>query len=501
WHKDVKPDNIIVDAKSAHLVDFGLITPLRSAMTLTTHGTEYFRDPEMVRMALRGAKVHEVNGAKFDIYAAGAVLYAVIENSFPAHGALSQFSKPCPDALRWIIRRAMTDYDKRYASASEMLADLRHALACGNINALRPAELPSVRGGVSESIPEVPVAEPIEIIDEAVVNTPPAPRPAPAAARRAAPALPAQQRGPQRPRIRVINWWTGQWKAEGPAIDTQPVRVARAGSPSIPKPQGVAFAAAAGRPTAFGKRMAAREQVRTARKRAARARKNAATRIQQRRMKDRYNNNLNWGTFLALLCAVGFAGGIVLALTKQNPSVTVLAYDDQAPVAPAPQLPQRPQGPAVITSNPFAAGDAVEVVNIDEIETFDSLEGTTILFLSDLLPPLRADLADQLESAEAVLSHSGTTTISALTADDEALDEGSLEALAEVNHRRGQLPLDARKTSKALNEWLEQQHSIDAIAWLGTDEMLYVFAPGFRDSGSVCEAPQMLSDALVKRRH
>ena len=31
------------------LVDLGLITPLASAMTLTTHGTEYFRDPELVR--------------------------------------------------------------------------------------------------------------------------------------------------------------------------------------------------------------------------------------------------------------------------------------------------------------------------------------------------------------------------------------------------------------------------------------------------------------------
>ena len=48
---------------------------LRSSMTLTTHGTEYFRDPEMVRMALKGVKVHQVNGAKFDVYAAGAVLY------------------------------------------------------------------------------------------------------------------------------------------------------------------------------------------------------------------------------------------------------------------------------------------------------------------------------------------------------------------------------------------------------------------------------------------
>ncbi|MEO1512361.1 MAG: serine/threonine-protein kinase, partial [Planctomycetota bacterium] len=99
WHKDVKPDNIIVDDVSAgdgrrhaHLVDFGLVTPLRSAMTLTTHGTEYFRDPELVRQALRGAKVHQIDGGKFDVYAAGAVLFSVIENSFPAHGSLSKIT-------------------------------------------------------------------------------------------------------------------------------------------------------------------------------------------------------------------------------------------------------------------------------------------------------------------------------------------------------------------------------------------------------------------------
>ena len=33
-------------------------------MTLTTHGTEYFRDPEMVRLALRGVKVHQVDGSR-----------------------------------------------------------------------------------------------------------------------------------------------------------------------------------------------------------------------------------------------------------------------------------------------------------------------------------------------------------------------------------------------------------------------------------------------------
>ena len=96
WHKDVKPKNLIVADDRAHLVDFGLVTPLQSALTLTTHGTEYYRDPEMVRLAMQGVKVHEVDGAKFDLYSAGAVLFSMIENSFPAHGSLSQLTKRCP---------------------------------------------------------------------------------------------------------------------------------------------------------------------------------------------------------------------------------------------------------------------------------------------------------------------------------------------------------------------------------------------------------------------
>lgn len=146
WHKDVKPDNIIVDEKRAHLVDLGLVTPLRSAMTLTTHGTEYFRDPELVRLALRGVKVSEVDGSRFDVYAAGAVLYSAIENSFPAHGGLSQVTKRCPEALRWIVRRAMTEYDKRYTSAEAMLADLRVLMRAADPFKVRPAALPSMGG-------------------------------------------------------------------------------------------------------------------------------------------------------------------------------------------------------------------------------------------------------------------------------------------------------------------------------------------------------------------
>ena len=153
----MKPDNIIIHYGTASLVDLGLVTPLASAMTLTTHGTEYFRDPELVRQAMRGVKVHQIDGTKFDVYGAGAVLYFMLENTFPAHGVLSDFSKESPECLRWIVRRAMADYDKRYASIDEMLADVEKLLSEKDILSARPADLPSMGGKAPvESVRRLP---------------------------------------------------------------------------------------------------------------------------------------------------------------------------------------------------------------------------------------------------------------------------------------------------------------------------------------------------------
>ncbi|HAW95150.1 MAG TPA: hypothetical protein DCX60_02635 [Phycisphaerales bacterium] len=178
WHKDVKPDNLIVHDDRTHLVDLGLMSSLSSSLTLTTHGTEYFRDPELVRMALRGVKVHEIDGAKFDIFGAGAVLYFVLANDFPAQGGLSRFKYEVPPALDWIVRRAMADYDKRYAVVAEMLADLEAFADAEDPWAMVPADLPSL-GGRPVSMPPPRASFRPELASIAMPKPPPSKSPVP----------------------------------------------------------------------------------------------------------------------------------------------------------------------------------------------------------------------------------------------------------------------------------------------------------------------------------
>ncbi len=230
WHKDIKPENIIVsDDGHAHVVDLGLVTPLRSAMTLTTHGTEYFRDPEMVRMALKGVRVDEVDGTKFDIYAAGAVLFYMIENTFPSHGGLSSLTKRCPDAVKWIVRRAMTDYSKRYNSAEEMYLDIKAVATHPNMASMKPVDLPSLNGSIDDSQAQ-------DLHDVIAPPRPAAPvgTPGPAAVNASDwqdahsnlnnqdynpdPANAARQQR-KKYRFRVMNWWTGAYAP----IDAHPV--------------------------------------------------------------------------------------------------------------------------------------------------------------------------------------------------------------------------------------------------------------------------------------
>ncbi len=352
WHKDVKPENIIIHDGEAHLVDLGLVTPLRSAMTLTTHGTEYFRDPEMVRMALRGVKVHQVDGAKFDIYAVGAVLYFITENTFPAHGGLSAFAKRSPEALRWIVRRAMADYNKRYETADQMLADLRYVSNAGDPFSVKPAQLPSM-GGASPTQFVVDPAGVAQVVASAGSPKPPAEEPA------------APRGG--RPQLRVTNWWTGAYaveKAGAPGarqVGAQPFFQQEA---KAFREQARAFREQTAslrhqvRARMMSPRRAAREQIKAARARAKEIRRRTRSHFHRRHVEHRP------APVLGILAVAMILGGVflVLPLSRRSTSVTSSQGLVVAPYAlPAPPPEAAGRAWLFLNDHPAATNPRVQV--------------------------------------------------------------------------------------------------------------------------------------------
>jgi serine/threonine protein kinase len=521
WHKDVKPENIIVESVAgeprAHLVDFGLVTPLRSAMTLTTHGTEYFRDPELVRLALRGVKVHEVDGAKFDVYAAGAVLYAVIENSFPAHGVLSQVTRRCPEAVKWVIRRAMADYDKRYTSAAQMLADLEVVRSAADPFAVRPIDLPSMRGGIVEPTPQPePVAQSLGGIGAAgAVGAAAAGVGAVAGGNFAAvpPPLPRQD-GPaspkRRPDIRVVNWWTGEHveipegpssipnQSDGPfGFDASGIRaaahdIARKSSAMAQD----AVAAARGKGFQFdadfgmgakareprvrgdGVRRTAREQIDNARARVEARRQ----RIQSRRASfsagQTYSNKPNAGAFVGLFiflaACVGFAGLIVTKSVGENQSETTVE-------------PSQASGGRTTATTEAVRDGSIETITFTEKTTRAKTskksrsqpadaaasvapkslpEGTTatMLLLSDLPAPL-SDESKKIIAAMTDSLRSAGFTLTGDTSDAKIEDRETIERLAAARVAVSGTEVGSPRFRDGLSSWASEK-GIDLVAWL-----------------------------------
>jgi serine/threonine protein kinase len=353
WHKDVKPENVIVHDGRAHLVDLGLVTPLRSAMTLTTHGTEYFRDPEMVRQALRGVKVHQVDGAKFDIYGVGAVLYFMVENTFPAHGGLSRFVTNSPESMRWIIRRAMTEYHQRYATADEMLADLEYVARASDAFAIKPADLPSMRGSDAPSVDLD--SERSEVV--AAAGSPASRNDAvegfgiAAGIGGAGPfaqvghfkvdgegrPMPTDAKSPsKKPRLKVTNWWTGEYKVEE---SVQPIA-----SPTVEqeacsfRDHAYAFRDEAEKINrqaqigAMSARKAAREQIKAARQRAREIRDRALT--HRHRVKHARPRGSGWAVAIGALSLCLITGLISIAFLVASVSSRVERSVGSARISP-----------------------------------------------------------------------------------------------------------------------------------------------------------------------
>ena len=527
WHKDVKPDNIIVDGKQAHLVDFGLVTPLRSAMTLTTHGTEYFRDPELVRQALRGVKVHQIDGSKFDIYAAGAVLFSVLENSFPAHGGLSQITNRCPEAVRWIVRRAMTDYDKRYATAADMLGDLEAVLRAPKLFEVRPVDLPSVARGATTYSPEAESeSEPIGYAAAGSPVPPPLPWAAPPLPQEPRP-VPKRLAG--RPKLKVTGWWSGRYNIEGQHAprsgvpdDLPGVRVSvpgfvavagmsggrpffRAGPPAGKSP------ATPARPIPPEVRASASEQLRAARGRAAAKRRAAQQRVSglHRRVKGRMDpTGINAGTvagaIMGLFIFAAAGGLIMLAFTtvtgRQTEVVVRAPLPGQPTVVTVPRagIPVRatPRAPIVMTNNGI------------DVQSLSPVDRRCVVLVSDLTPPLDAGLASDLESLLSGLIKAGGTLLgdSSLFLGEE-VDQGEqqIELVAELEAARGQRPIDSVEVHSSVMTWLADHADVDAVLWISptpkpSSGIQYsVFTSNSVISGQAHESLQpVLADAVVQ---
>ncbi len=497
WHKDVKPDNIIVDGganPTAHLVDFGLVSSLRSAMTLTTHGTEYFRDPELVRQALKGVKVHEVDGARFDIYAAGAVLFSMLEDSFPAHGVLSHVNKRCPDAVRWIIRRAMTDYDKRYPTADVMLADLRAVARAADPYAVKPVELPSmaehdeadesqVSVAAHSPIPPLAAAAAIGVAAAGVQAAAHAGAAGIGAAANAA-AAPINNGPRHAPRLRMVNWWSGRAQVDPSAPPGSPqdfaaqagqfaeesVRDARKLAHEVWSGVRAGLGHNAPSPASpatpwsppMGPRRPAHAQLESARARMAAARERA-----QKRMSSHGRRPAS---------PIAGMGGVVAAVAVFFAVLAIIVgfslKSSPAPIAPLP-------------TNVWVNG---EEVNADTLMT-TALPRTIpsnlrVLVINDIRLPWSDTTTQRLSELMASFAHADITPLGEVPSG--STDKAQVDTAAEVRFvlDADQVPVDSIAAHARIEAWFASHpNDADAIVWIvppavpGAQPRLRTFVP------------------------
>lgn len=151
-HRDLKPDNILLDeGKNAYLADFGIakdLQDLTNSLYIAEEkegillGSPYYLSPEQIK----GDPV----SPQSDIYSLGVMLYEILTGKHPFHGLplvtvitkhlqeplphLSEAHANLPEALNRVIEKATKkDRAERYASVLALNVDLRKALAVSDV--------------------------------------------------------------------------------------------------------------------------------------------------------------------------------------------------------------------------------------------------------------------------------------------------------------------------------------------------------------------------------
>jgi serine/threonine-protein kinase len=138
-HRDIKPENLLIEPSgNAKLMDFGLARPVLRVEPGQTVAGEVLGTPDyFAPEQLRG----EEATVRSDLYACGVVLYEIFtaQRPFPERTTQERMvaklrDDPTPPSLHWqrippelerlLLRCLAREADRRYASASELLADL-----------------------------------------------------------------------------------------------------------------------------------------------------------------------------------------------------------------------------------------------------------------------------------------------------------------------------------------------------------------------------------------
>lgn len=181
-HRDIKPQNILVDRfGNVKITDFGIAMALSATSITQTNsvlGSVHYLSPEQARGGMANKKS--------DIYSLGIVMFELLTGRLPFSGesavsiALKHLQSETPSVRRWnpnipqsveniVLKATAKDSFHRYNSVEEMEEDLRTALDSDRINEQK--FMIPIDDEATKAIPVITNDRPLQNLDETLVHS------------------------------------------------------------------------------------------------------------------------------------------------------------------------------------------------------------------------------------------------------------------------------------------------------------------------------------------